>query len=177
MLVPVNDAQVVTKQTMASDADFSVRRDGRAIIDEGVIADRNARCRMRHDLDRHDGAYQANTFSEFHITASPKLNAAIETYRKGNGGLPAHSHLSIEDGRGKMRIANYFEDLANGTHWIAPTNSHHDIGLTADRCVVRSSSTAPHFNGDDLHRSRRKPCRSTVGRRAGARHVRERGAP
>ena len=38
MLVPINDAQVVTKQTMASDGDFSVCRDRRSVVDEGVIA-------------------------------------------------------------------------------------------------------------------------------------------
>jgi hypothetical protein len=48
-----------------------------------VIAYRDTRSFMRHDLNRHDGADQANTISEFHITAGPKMNAAVETYRRG----------------------------------------------------------------------------------------------
>jgi hypothetical protein len=55
MLVPINDAQVVTKQAVASDADLSVCRDRRSVVDEGVIAYPDMRSFMGHDLDRHDG--------------------------------------------------------------------------------------------------------------------------
>jgi len=118
VLVFIGDLQVMTEKTVASDADLSVCRDRRSVVDEGVIAYRDMRSFMGHDLDRHDGADQANTSSEFYIAASPKMNAAVETYRKGYGGLSTHSHLSIEDCCGEMGIANHFEYFASGTHWM-----------------------------------------------------------
>src|SRR3954463_15817 len=57
ILVPINDAQVMTEQTVAADSDFSVRGDRRAVVDEGVLAYRNMRTFMRHDFDRYNGAH------------------------------------------------------------------------------------------------------------------------
>jgi len=53
----INDAQVMTEQTVAADSDFSVRGDRRAVVDEGVLAYRNMRTFMGHDFDRYNGAH------------------------------------------------------------------------------------------------------------------------
>ena len=57
ILVPINDAKVMTEQTVAAHSHFSVRSDRRAVVDEGVLTYRNMRTFMGHDFDRYKGAH------------------------------------------------------------------------------------------------------------------------
>jgi hypothetical protein len=97
MLVFVHDSQVMTKQTVAPDANFSVRSERRAVVDEGVLAYRDMRSLMGHDFDRYDRAHQANAVSKFNIPTSSEINPTVEAHRPRHSRFSAKFELSVEE--------------------------------------------------------------------------------
>jgi hypothetical protein len=57
MLVPVHDKRVMTQQTVAADLDLFVCRNRRAVVNERMIAYRDASTFVRDEFDRDDVAY------------------------------------------------------------------------------------------------------------------------
>jgi hypothetical protein len=82
MLVLINDAQVMTQQTMAPNFYLLVCGNRCAVVNESVIAYRNMRAHVRNDLDRDNVPHHANTVSEFHVSTCLEADATIKSYRQ-----------------------------------------------------------------------------------------------
>lgn len=105
MLVPVNDPQVMTKQTVAPNLDLLVGSDRCAVVDERVIAYGDVRSLMRDDFDRDNLPDQANAIPKFYIAASGEKNAPEEAHRQRQPGLASDANLSVEERKSQSRVA------------------------------------------------------------------------
>ena len=81
VLVPVQDKRVVTQPTVAADIDLFVCRDRQAIVNERMVAYRDARIFVRDQFDRDDVPHQGNAMPKFHISVTPETNAPREPHR------------------------------------------------------------------------------------------------
>jgi hypothetical protein len=96
MLVPVNDKQVMTQQTVAPNFYVLACRNRCTIVNERMVSDRDTRTTVSDEFDRDDGPDQANAIPKFEISVNPQTNAAIKSHRQRYPGLTSNAELSVE---------------------------------------------------------------------------------
>jgi len=114
MLVFIQDANVMSQQTVAPYSNLLVCCNRRAVVDERMIAYRNIGALDRDNFDRDNVSYQANTNSKFYVTARSEADATKKSDRQWQSGLAAHTELSIEKCCSQTWVAEHFKNLANG---------------------------------------------------------------
>lgn len=114
MLVFIQDANVISKQTVAANSNLLVCCNRRAVVDERMIAYRNIGALERDNFDRDSVSHQAHTNSKFYVAARSEVDATLKSYRQWQSGLAGHSELSFEKCCSQTWVAEHFKNLANG---------------------------------------------------------------
>jgi hypothetical protein len=96
VFVSIDDAQVMTKQTVAPDADVLICCNRCAVVDERMISNRNTRAFVGYNFDWRHVPYQGDSISKLHVTTWSEINSTKKSHGQGHPGFAAHADLSVE---------------------------------------------------------------------------------
>ena len=97
VLVVVRHERVVPKMTVVANPHRGPSSNGCAVVDECMISDFDPPRSVCDKLDGHDRSVEADTFTKFHLAATRKLDAPLQSHRERHACLASQAQLSVHD--------------------------------------------------------------------------------